>query len=280
MSLVSRICCLGILIFLTAAAASPAVAQQPVLAGHDLLTTDPTLTDFDFSLTPIPADFFVPGSDPFDGVIALSGGPLGTTLCPNDDLTGIDTIVERLADAAVPVVSNSDVVPIEIVALSLVSTAPITVTYNGGLNPEQWDVEVDLSQNPQPQGQMTITRTHSNGGTFDTQLPVLPRFTFTHLTETRVLDFGLEFLPPVQLEGTGDPWEDKPQAPGSCTSNWCPSPGAPLVLTALNAQHGAYPLCVAGGIPVLSPGMAAALFILLLLAGAWMMLKHARRTEA
>jgi hypothetical protein len=214
-----------------------------VQAGLDLLQTEPALTEFDFAPTPIPADFFGPGSDPFDGIIALAGGPLPTTLCPNDDLTGIDTIIERLADAQVSLIGSSDPIPIEIIELSLVSSAPITVTFNGGQNPEQWDVEVDLGPGPQPTGQMTIHRTHANGGTFDTQLPVLPRFTFTRLAEVRVLDFNLAGLPPIGLQGADDPWEDKLPVPGSCTSNWCPTPGGPLVLTAPNAVHGAYPLC-------------------------------------
>jgi hypothetical protein len=151
--------------------------------------------------------------------------------------------VERLSDAHVSLIGSSDPIPIEIIELSLVSSSPITVTYNGGQNPEQWDVEVDLSPLPQPQGQMTIHRTHANGGTFDTQLPVLPRFTFNRLTEVRVLDFGVEAIPPVLLQGAGDPWEDKLPVPGSCTSNWCPTPGGPLVLGAPNAVHGVYPLC-------------------------------------
>ena len=95
----------------------------------------------------------------------------------------------------------------------------------------------------------------------------------------RVLDFGLEALPPVQLNGAGDPWEDKDPVPGSCTSNWCPTPGGPLVLSGPIAQHGAYPVCLALPIPVLSPGMAIVLFVLLLVAGAWLMLRRNRATQ-
>jgi hypothetical protein len=38
----------------------------------------------------------------------------------------------------VPVVPGTDVVPIEIVALSLVSVNPITVTYNGLICAHSW----------------------------------------------------------------------------------------------------------------------------------------------
>ena len=278
MTLFSRACCLVVVFLLAAIVVTPA-AGQDVLAGLDLLDTEPALTHFNFGPMPIPADFFGPGSDPFTGTVALDGGQLVTGLCPNDDLIGIDTIVERLSDAQLPTIGSSDPIPIEIVELSLVSVAPITVTYNGGQNPELWDIEVELSQLPQPQGQMTINRTHANGGTFDTNLPVMPRFTFTHLTQVRVLDFGVEALPPVQLNGVGDPWEDKDPIPGSCTSNWCPTPGGPLVLSGPIAQHGAYPVCLALPIPVLSPGMAIVLFVLLLVAGAWLMLRRNRATQ-
>ncbi len=69
---------------------------QDILAGHDLFETDPGTTWLGFSYQPIPADFFEPGSDPFDGVIAFAGNPLGShPACPNDDLSLVDTIVER-----------------------------------------------------------------------------------------------------------------------------------------------------------------------------------------
>jgi hypothetical protein len=115
-----------------------------------------------------------------------------------------------------------------------------------------------------------------NGGTFNTDLPVLPSFTFTHGTSSEILDFGQAAIPPVQLQSGGDPWIDKAEVPSSCTSNWCPTPGGPLVLNAPNAQHGAYPVCVAAGIPVLTPETVAALLVLLLVAGAWLMRRRAR----
>jgi hypothetical protein len=279
MTLFSRICCLVVMVLLAAIVVSPA-AGQDIFAGFDLLETDSTLTEFDFAPQPIPADFFGPGSDPFVGTVNLQGAQVFTSLCPNDDLNGVDTIVERLSDAVLPTIGASDPVAIEIVQLNLRSVDPITVTYNGGQNPELWDLDVELSQNPQPQGQMVINRTHANGGTFSTNLPVLPRFTFTHAAQVRILDFGLEAIPPLQFNGGGDPWIDKNQTPGSCTSNWCPTPGGPLVLSAPNAQHGVYPRCLAAApIPVLSPGMVIVLLLLLLAAGTLLMLRRKRATQ-
>jgi hypothetical protein len=88
-------------------------------------------------------------------------------------------------------------VPIELVQLSLVSCNPITVTTNQGSS--FWDVSVDLSQVlPPPTTQMTIRKTHANGGTFDSTLRIYPRFTFTEVgnpTNVRVLDLGASGIP-------------------------------------------------------------------------------------
>lgn len=267
MSILRSLCSLSSAVFLIAAVSSPTLAQQPIFAGLDLFQTDPAQTSFDFSSTPIPADFFGPGSDPFVGNINLQGLPLGgSTLCPNDDLGQADTIVRRANDANVPTSPSTDVIQIEIVELSLVSSAPIVVTYNGGMNPELWDVETQLSQSPQPQGSMTINRTHSNGGNFDTNLPVLPRFTFTRQSDSqiRILDFGIEAIPPVILNGAGAPWSDWNPPPGSCTSNWCPSP---FVLNATNASHGVVSICPSASIPTLSTWMVILLSLLVIATG-------------
>ncbi|KAA3608752.1 MAG: hypothetical protein DWQ01_11630 [Planctomycetota bacterium] len=96
-------------------------------------------------------------------------------------------------------------VPIQIVALSLVSCKPITVTSNGGLNPEDWIVSVSLSNEvPQTPGQITILLNHQDGGTFDSILPVVPSLTFTRVSggATIYLDPG----PPIDLSGSGSAW--------------------------------------------------------------------------
>jgi len=111
---------------------------------------------------------FDPGSDPFEGTVALGGtgsGPYGT-----------DTTVQRHGPLDFPTVPSTDMVDIELIALNLVSCAPITVTYNGGQNPQQWDVSVGLSSALSPWGQMTATMTTANGGTFDATFNVQPLF--------------------------------------------------------------------------------------------------------
>ena len=156
---------------------------------------------------PIPADFFGPGSDPFAGQVCLKGEPLGG-LYGNSD-----TIIRREQDPFGPCElpgGDPSAVLIEIIELSLVSIAPITVQFNGGATTEDWDVAVDLSADPSPPGTLTAVKTHCNGGTYTSTLPVRPRFTFTKVSDpgqVLVLDTGLEGIPPVILDQPNpQPW--------------------------------------------------------------------------
>ncbi len=251
-----------------------ALAQE-VQAGVDLFQTDPGTSFQDFSSVPIPADFFGPGSDPFHGVIAVEGNPQPTTLCPNDDLSGVDTLVERLDPALVPNVGDTDVIDIEIVSLSLRSVAPIVVTENGGQNPQPWDVEVDLSSVPQQQGSMTVRHLNPAGGTFDSVLPVIPRFTFVRQSDhqTLVLDLGLEAIPPLDFQANGVPWIYSNPPAGSCTSNFCVNPGDLTIEQAILAEHGVLSVCPEAPtpVPVTPPWMLIALAGLIVTFGVLLM---------
>ncbi len=156
---------------------------------------------------PIPADFFGPGSDPFAGVVCFEGVPLGDPTFPN-----ADTLIERASDpfdrCSLPS-ATPQTVAIEIVALNLVSQAPMTVTFNGGQNPEPWDVAVDLSEVSPPTGWLAATKSHCNGGTYTSALNVQPRFTFTKVGGggTMVLDTGLAGETAIALVQTNPlPW--------------------------------------------------------------------------
>jgi len=118
----------------------------------------------------LPPDFFGPGSEPFEG----------TVVCPGEDSDTTDTIIKRGEIDLPP--EGTDTVLIEIVELQLVSCQPIVVTDKDG-NRQEWNVKVNLPPTPQPQGRMTVTRTHEDGGTFDAELPVAPMFTFTQVSE-------------------------------------------------------------------------------------------------
>ena len=185
---------------------------DPWTTWRDIVSPD--LTFQDFSPTPIPADFFDPGSDPFTGRIEFQSVPLFP-----DTLGDADTLVSRSCNPVVPLdpVGAIGTVDIEIVALSLASVGPITVTYTsstcvggdddgepcntdadcGNLGScvtesrdEAWDVQVGLSTQGQTRGTLTATKTHANGGVFDSTLPVRPRLTFVRSGDgaKRVLD--------------------------------------------------------------------------------------------
>lgn len=146
-----------------------------VLAGVDLFTAT---NGSSYTVFSIPADFFDPGSDPFSGTIQLKGDPLSV---PGIDGPP-DTIVRRSSAASLPdPLPSSDTVPIEIVALNLVSVNPITVTYSGPSFTELWDVRITLAPTPPPPGTINILHDVADGGTFTATLPVTPLLTFTRV---------------------------------------------------------------------------------------------------
>jgi thrombospondin type 3 repeat protein len=203
----------GAAVFTNNAGASETVVGIPgcaIYPGLDLFTTPGNGSTYnDFSATPVPANFFGPGSDPFTGNVILQGLPLA----PLSPLGPTDTAVKRRASVSLPNPDDNGIVPIEIVALSLVSVNPITVTYNGGSTPEQWQLGVCLSSTaPQQLGSMDIQRGScdcAEGGTFNSTLPVLPKLVFTRTLPTpavRTLDFGAAALPPIVFQVSGGRW--------------------------------------------------------------------------
>ncbi|MBK8266936.1 MAG: hypothetical protein IPK83_00965 [Planctomycetes bacterium] len=188
-----------------------------VPAGADCWTTACPGSNYSFLQSPLPAGFFGPGSDPFTGLVTLGGSPSGPF--------GSDTVIQRLGDLCFPQpIPSSATVPIELVALSLVSCQPITVTYNGGQNPEQWNIAVGLSPTPAPNGTLTGTMLTPTGGTFDSVLFVQPVFTFNRvvLPATVVLDTGAAGIPPMQIGSTGAPWTTNPISGPSCSPGFHP----------------------------------------------------------
>ncbi len=143
----------------------------------------------------IPADFFGPSSQPLDVTVSIQG----------------DTIVERKSDATLP----TGTIPIEIVSLELVSCEPITVTFDGPTF-QEWDLSIELpgpgDEPPLPQEELTATKTHTNGGTFDSTFNVQPIFTFTKVgdpSDVRVLSFYAEGIPAFNLASVGEDWSNQ-----------------------------------------------------------------------
>jgi len=219
--------------FLVASAAcalfiGSAAFAAPIPAGSDSFATL-NGSEQSFGADPIPADFFDPGSDPFDAFIGWVGVPLGPGATT-------DTIIERLDKAKFSGPKPaSDTIRIQIREMSFQSVDPITVNYSGDGQTELWNVRVGLSATPQPIGSMTIREEEASGGSFDWILPILPRFTFTRISDgvTRVIDYGALGLPAVELHARAVPWLHKTtfpeviHAPKFCPA--CDSPdGVPI----------------------------------------------------
>lgn len=181
-----------------------------ITAGDDVFHTPPGQS---MMMLDLPLGFFGPGSDPFIGTVQLGGSPFSNPsnhpfqpqgpfaqvaitsthriVDARQAATQGDTIISRLQTAQLHFPGSpagTQTVPIEIAAMSLVSVQPIIVTYNGGQNPQQWSVQVQVNPNStQSPGAMTLTRTGEHIGTFTFELPVASQLTFRHLAGTQVI---------------------------------------------------------------------------------------------
>jgi hypothetical protein len=223
-----------------------------VQRGFSLFQTDPSQNIFKFTgRAAIPAGFFTPDSQPFEGFVNFGGDPLITF--QGTDVGNADTIVERTADgAAGPNATPGDPVPIELRALSLVSVAPIEVVTNQST--QLWDVRATASPSRPSTGSVRITRSDPNGGTFDSQITVYPMFTFTRLSDgtEKVLDVGAlpdSSRPDDPITAQATPWRAGCIAPAlnvSLNAGFCagqrPSGGTTLTIEqGANLQHGIRP---------------------------------------
>ena len=170
------------------------------IATGDPITLGPGIDDF---FTPPGATAMFPGLP----VITFQGVPLSGA-------SNTDTEVQRLAGGTLPDVGSSITVPIEIVKLSLESTAPVNI---GG---SFFDVFATLAPGPEPLGSMTITYTRLNeGGTYNaTSLPVDGVATFTEVGNPSVT-FTEDFSDTLHSVGA-QPWSviPTPAYPGIAKS--------------------------------------------------------------
>jgi hypothetical protein len=218
--------------------------------GFDLYQTDPEQNVFRFvGKSAIPAGFFTPDSQPFEGDVNFGGDPIITF--QGHDVGNADTVGERTADGAPgPNGTAGAAIPIELRALSLVSVAPIEVI--SGQTTQLWDVRATLSPSRPSTGSLRITQSDPNGGTFDSQLTVYPMFTFTRLSDgaTKVIDVGAlpdGSRPDEPIIGQATQWRAGcvPPAlnipslnPGFCASQ-PPAGGTTLTIEqASNLRHG------------------------------------------
>ncbi len=159
-----------------------AANAAPVAPGVDLWVT-PSGGSWDFHTIPAGSLTSLPNGEPsnaYNGGMLLMGSPLAT----NDPLglSPTDTVVRRMMGTSLLFTCGSppETVPIELVALSLVSASPITVTYPSD-PAEQWNVSVCKAPGAALAGSMTIRETCANGGTYTADLPVMAELTFTRV---------------------------------------------------------------------------------------------------
>jgi hypothetical protein len=176
----------GVLIAGAVPATASAQLTGGIPAGRDALVTDSQNSFFQLGLPP---GFFGPGCDPVNFNEPFGGNPLGPVGGGKTPPGNADTVVERLAP--IPPDPDNEVVPIQIVALSLTSMQPIVVNCDGG--DQHWMFDVRLSSNQQP-GQMIVTAGGPGGGHLDAQLPIFPLLTFTRVAGgpkvERTVDIG------------------------------------------------------------------------------------------
>ena len=197
--------------------------MSTITAGYDFFETPPGGADLNIlHAFPIPADFFHKGSARFVGPIHFDGHPIGEFTDPR---TGkkhkagtTDTVVHRKSDVVIKGNSGSGTTEIELVRLSLRSSAPIEVQV--GHHVQLWDVYVSQSSSKPSTGTMTITQTNDSGGHFAATFHVAPliRFAARH-GEERHLDIGALGVPAEKqallvrlsvMEANEVPWEQSP----------------------------------------------------------------------
>src|SRR3954447_10945964 len=154
--MVGRCTATAIIAALTGLATTADVGAQAA-PQFSLFQTDPSQNVFRFvGRSAIPAGFFAPDSQIFEGAANFGGDPL--VRFQGQDVGNADTVVERTADAAPgPDGSSGQAAPVELQALSLVSVTPIEVRTSTGS--QLWDVRASLSPSRVSGGTFTLTQT-------------------------------------------------------------------------------------------------------------------------
>ncbi len=154
---------------------------DPIYPGYDLLHSGPGTQINLLGLGP---------TDPFhvDLTVPLVGDPL-------PGLGNTDTIVQRTG--SVDDGATTPGIPIQIVALSLTSVAPITVDIGSG--PQMWDVHVALSSTPSLGNIMITNHGDLGSDTFGAQFQVNWNVDFTPVGGGTTM----QFMVPDTLIGTG-----------------------------------------------------------------------------
>lgn len=166
--------------------------ETPIPPGLSLFETWQDATTFRFAgAFALPAGFFAPDSEKFQGRVDFAGVPLRKF--SGQDVGSADTVLSRLAES---VFSRNDPRPpsarvdIELLRLSLATAKPIAVRVGAGS--QNWNVKVELSRYARSTGALRLLRTNNQGGSVDAEIRLVPRFTFTRASDgaTRFVDYG------------------------------------------------------------------------------------------
>lgn len=181
---------------------SPLSADTVIQRGIDVFSTRADgKTFYDFASTPIPAGFFCNSSKAFTDRVEFQGLPITTN--PPGRLKAIDTVVERLDDAAFDD-RGIATTRIQIRALSLVSIQPIKTACGA------FHAYISLG-GKQRVSTMTIFRTQENGGYFSAPVAVDARITFIPVKPGRTRSARKFEIPGrFTFPATRQPWSLKP----------------------------------------------------------------------
>ncbi len=194
-----------------------------VCAVPSLTLADPIEPGFDLFHTP-------PGGGVIDlglGPIPLEGDPIG----PGDT----DTIVERktgLGDG------DTGTIDIELVALSLVSVAPVDL----GVPSNLFDIKVTLDPGQTSWGEIDITSHDANGGTFDSFINIFVQIDIFLAGTTNLFQ---TIFHQDQITSTGSVWSH------TCAPNYPNDPLYPTggFCTGEIEHTGPHPLVVPATVP-------------------------------
>ncbi|MCK4661100.1 MAG: hypothetical protein KAV82_16390, partial [Phycisphaerae bacterium] len=226
---------------------------QYIPPGTDCLETTAGSTWVQFGgfsqVPPIPEDFFFPGSEPFEGVVALRGDPLPGYV------GAVNTLLERQEGADVSM--GPAIVQVQLVELKLVSVDPIVVLDNAVPPGEHlYNVEVTLNPNAgfESMGYMNIVATSASGGEFSFDsaqgggIDIYARFNFFEAWPSKVTTRLEPFDPPnpLFLESYSPiPWQyEMPLLYCEPDQNFYPVPGYEALLPldeGATGEHGTTP---------------------------------------
>ena len=198
----------SLLLGLAALLQAPSLQATDVEAGIVVLRTLDTETAAQITA---PEDIFDPGSDALVGLeIEMHGLPL-VTKAGTPSLGFGDTVVELEAGDFEPF-GDEMVAVVATHLLALRARGSFVVTYNGGQNPETWDLTMILSEDPPPPGLLRLTIHPSIAlcgtvGTFEHTLVTRPRQIFRRRRDGKTIVYDPGESGFLTLTGRGS-WAD------------------------------------------------------------------------